>query len=179
MKKDVRSLSHRVVYSSWDFQQALSALTFLMEEREHALQCSPIEWRRLRCFETTAIVSFSRPFKVGRGRKPLDLKEVGFQISKDEEKLKDKIIFLRDKVVSHSDEEDMEYLSASVKPFDDLDIRIPVERFSEALYLTETECQEFEIFLRRLLKAIAIYKFHFAQSNPGSFKKLKNSSEER
>lgn len=173
MSNQEQPLPHRVVYSSWDFQQALSALTFLCEECDFEEKYSRVELRKFRCFETTAIVSFSRPFKAGRGRKPLDLASIGFDFSDDEEILKNKILRLRDKIVSHSDEEEMEYRTYSFSIFDDSDLRMPAAIFRESLYLSEDECVAFELLLHRLMHAIAEYKFKFAQSNPELFEQLK------
>jgi hypothetical protein len=120
MNKGISSISHRIIYSGWDFQQALSALTFLIEECEYEKKYSRVDLRRFRCFETTLIVSFARPFKTGRGQKQLDLSAIGFEFTTEECKLKDKLIRLRDKIVSHSDEEEMVYRTHSLKPFDSL-----------------------------------------------------------
>jgi hypothetical protein len=177
MNDQDQPLPHRIVYSLWDFQQALSALTFLWEECDFDERYSYVQLRKFRCFETTAIISFSRPFKVGRGRKQLDLAEIEFQLTEDEEKLKNKILRLRDKIVSHSDEEDMEYHTYSFKIFDDYDLRMPASIFRESLYLKENEYRLFESLLHRLLYSISKYKFEFAQSNPELFEQLKKSSE--
>ena len=166
-------IQHRIIYSSWDFQQALSALTFLCEECEFEKQYSRVQLRRFRCFETTAIVSFSRPFKVGRGRKALDLESIGFEFTEDEQGLKDKVIRLRDKIVSHSDEDEMEYRTYSFTVFDDSELRMPAAIFRESLYLNEDEYYAFEALLHRLMHAISKYKFEFAQSNPELFEQLK------
>ena len=170
-------IPHRIVYSSWDFQQALSALTFLREECDFDEKYSRVQLRKFRCFETAAIVSFSRPFKVGRGRKALDPAAIGFEFSEDEERLKDKILFLRDKIVSHSDEEEMEYRTHSFRIFDDSDLRMPAAIFRESLYLDEDEYSALESILRRLLHSIAKYKFEFSQSNPELFEQLKLPTE--
>lgn len=177
MNEQDQPISHRIVYSAWDFQQALSALTFLWEECDFEEHRSRVQLRKFRCFETTAIVSFSRPFKVGRGREALDLAAIGFQFSEDEQRLKDKILRLRDKIVSHSDEEEMEYRTYSFRVFNDSDLRMPAAIFRESLYLNEGECRAFETILHRILHAIAKYKFQFAQSNPQLFEQLKRPSE--
>ena len=169
MNKVVASISHRIIYSGWDFQQALSALTFLIEECEYEKKYSRVDLRRFRCFETTIIVSFARPFKTGRGRKKLDLSAIGFEFTSEESELKDKLIRLRDKVVSHSDEEEMIYRTNSFKPFDDHDVRMPVEQFQEKLYLEEVEIYKIEKLLHRLIHTIAKYKFKIVQSNPDEF----------
>ncbi len=68
-------VSSRYVYSSWDIQQALSALTFLMDEYEPNEVCSRLNVRKLKCFENTLIISLCRPFKTGRGRASLELEK--------------------------------------------------------------------------------------------------------
>ncbi|MDF2415401.1 hypothetical protein [Aeromonas sp. 1HA1] len=174
MSNEVSSLSHRVIYSGWDFQQALSAVTFLIQECEYDKKYSHIDLRRFRCFETTLIVSFARPFKVGKGREELDLSLIGFEFSTEELELKNKIIRLRDKVVSHSDEEEMEYLTYSIKPFDDHDVRMPIARFREALYLEEDEIKKLDSLLQRLNYALSIYQFKIVQLHPDEFNKRKS-----
>lgn len=177
MDDQKQPIPHRIIYSSWDFQQALSALTFLCEECGFDEQYSIVQLRKFRCFETTTIVSFSRPFKVGRGRKPLDLSEIGFKFSEKEGRLRDKVLRLRDKIVSHSDEEDMEYRTHSFRLFGDSDVRMPAAVFRESLYLTEDDYNALESLLHRLLHAIAEYKFKFAQSNPELFEQWKRPTE--
>lgn len=167
------SISHRTIYSGWDFQQALSALTFLIQECEYDKSYSCVDLRRFKCFETTLIVSFSRPFKTGRGREQLDLSKVGFEFTSEETKLKDKLLRLRDKVVSHSDEEEMEYRTYSIKPFDDHDVRMPVSQFQEALYLEETEIYKIQELLRRISGALAKHQFEIVQSSPDEFNRYK------
>jgi hypothetical protein len=177
MNDQDQPIPHRIIYSSWDFQQALSALTFLCEECDFDKQYSNVQLRKFRCFETTAIVSFSRPFKVGRGRKALDLSAIGFKFSEDEESLKDTVLRLRDKIVSHSDEEEMEYRTHSFRILDDSDLRMPAAIFRESLYLNEDEYNALESLLHRLLHTIAKYKFKFAQSNPELFEQRKRPAE--
>lgn len=167
-------MTDRIIYSSWDFQQALSALTFLLEECDFDRKYNSIDLRRFRCFETAMIISFSRPFKVGRGRKPLDLEVIGFEISEAEIGLKDKIIHLRDKTVGHSDEAEMEFYISSTKPFDDHGVRMPLERFQEGLQFDERVLRKIESLLRRVIHAIAIFKFDFVQVNPDGFNRLKS-----
>lgn len=176
MSEENNSISHRTIYSGWDFQQALSALTFLIEEWENKKKYSKVELRRLRCFETTLIVSFARPFKTGRGREQLDLSMIGFEFTKEETELKDKLIRLRNKVITHSDEEEMVYRTYSFKPFSDDNVRMPAERFQESLYLKEAEIQKIERLLHRLIHAIAEHKFKVAQANPDGFDRTKTSA---
>lgn len=97
----------RLVYSKKDIQLALSAADFLLD-------CDPndrinkVELRRYKCFETTAIVAYSRPFSASHGGVPkLSMKMIGIRLDDQEQALHDKIISLRNKVVAHSDSEMM------------------------------------------------------------------------
>lgn len=173
VEEEKKSISHRVIYSAWDFQQALSALIFLSEECDFDAKYNKVDLRRFRCFETTMIVSFCRPFKTGRGREALDLSKIGFEFTQGECDLKDKLLWLRDKIISHSDEEEMEYRACSIRPADDIDLRMPVVIFREALYLNQEEYAEIESLLRRIIDAIARFKFDYAQSNPNEFDRYK------
>lgn len=173
MSNGSSSLSNRIIYSVWDFQQALSALTFLMEECEYDKKYNVVDLRKFRCFETTLIVSFARPFKTGRGREELDLSSIGYELTAEESDLKDKLIRLRDKVVSHSDEEEMEYRTFSIQPFDDHDVRLPIARFQEALYLEEAEIYKIQTLLKRLNRALAEFQFKEVQLTPREFNRHK------
>jgi hypothetical protein len=64
----------RIIYSLWDFQQALSAITFLLEECDFGAKYHFVELRKFRCYETNIIVSFTRPFETSRGHTSLGLK---------------------------------------------------------------------------------------------------------
>ncbi|WP_286235810.1 hypothetical protein [Thalassotalea sediminis] len=173
MNENRKEISHRLIYSGWDFQQALSALTFLLEECEYDKRYSKVEMRRFRCFETTLIVSFARPFKAGWGRENLDLSKIGFTFTEEDLILKNKIIKLRDKVISHSDEEQMHYKSYSFKPIDDRDIRVPMTVFNESLYLNESEVRAIENLLHRVLDKLAKYEFELVQGEHEAFNKSK------
>lgn len=171
MESDQAHISNRIIYSGWDFQQALSALTFLLEDCEFEKKYNVVDLRRFRCYETSMVISFSRPFKVGRGRKELDLRELSFELTDEESNIKSKLIFLRDKLIGHSDEEEMEFSFGSYQVDNDDSTRMPIERFHEALHLTEEEFYRAERLLHRLIKSIANYKFKYAQSNPQTVSK--------
>lgn len=176
MVEGKQSMSRRIIYSGWDFQQALSALTFLLEECDFDEKYNRIQWRKFRCYETNLVVSFARPFRVGRGREVLDLSEIGLAFTEQETKLKEKIIHLRDKVVSHSDEEAMVFNVSSFKAFEDSEVRMPVEEFYETLHFSKEEYSEIEKMLHRLTRAIAEYKFDYVQKNPDGFSELKENT---
>jgi len=95
----------RMLYSMKDIQLALSAADFL-------LSCDPddpiskIELRRFKCYETTAIVSYARPFSDSKGDVPkLSMKMIGVKLDDQQQALHDELMHLRNKVVAHSDAE--------------------------------------------------------------------------
>jgi hypothetical protein len=167
----------RLLYSSGDFQQALSALTFLQEECDFDARHTVVELRRFRCFEAAAIVAFARPFEGSRCKTVLGLKQLRLELSASERILYVKLLALRRKVVAHSDEELMRFQSLSIAPFEDVAVRFPALRFNESLLLSVAEVKEFEQLLHKLLRSIASITFAVANANPDQFDISKNPSE--
>ena len=141
----------RLIYSTWDFQQALSAVTFLLEDCDYGSEYDAVSLRRLRCYEATAIISFCRPLEPARGSTILGLRALGVRLASDEEKLKERITQLRRKVVAHSDEDAMLFLAEIVQPLDDFPYEVPNFQFKESLYLAEAEAHDLQHLLRKLL----------------------------
>ena len=112
---------NRIILACRDFQESLSAITFILEEmdpKEEEMYTLP-ELRRLRCYETTAIVAYARAFNSQRGgkRDPLSFEDINLHLSPDERALHDKLIGLRDEIYAHSDADVAEY-SASIGEFE-------------------------------------------------------------
>ena len=156
----------RAIYSNWDFTQALSALIFLSEECDFSAKYNHIELRRFRCYETSAIISFSRPFEKSRKATTLGLKAIGLSLTSDELALKDKILNLRRRAVAHSDEEFMHFRGGTLQPFDDSAVRMPYFTYSESLHLEPQDIHALENLLRKLIHAISLAIFSIAQSAP-------------
>jgi hypothetical protein len=113
----------RLLYSLGDFQLALSACEFLYE-------CDPqetyskIQLRRFRCFETTLIIAYCRPFSQSDGNvAPLTLKMAKVDLTEKEKLLHRRLIRMRNKIVAHSDRELMRMTTQTflVPLNDDLD----------------------------------------------------------
>jgi len=105
----------RLLYSLKDFQVALSAYDFLSEVDFDAL-ISKVELRRLKCYETTMIVSYVRPFSAAYGKvKPLKFEDIGIVLSEKEAILHDRLISLRNKVFAHSDGDRMRLVAKPMK----------------------------------------------------------------
>ena len=156
----------RIIQSCGDFQQALSALTFLLEECDYAAKYSTVELRKFQCYENAAIVAFARPFEVSRGRTALGLRAAGLRLNTTEEQLKDKVIDLRRKVVAHSDDERMHFKISTMKPCDNSPVALPLLLFQEALRLDLAEVEELQALLRKLVRGLAETIFAIAQSQP-------------
>ncbi len=96
----------RLFISSHDFTQALSASTFLLQEVDEAKKYPLAELRRFRCYETTLVVCYARPFSQAKGEvSRLYLPDTGLALSADEKKLHNKIIAHRNTLYAHSDAE--------------------------------------------------------------------------
>jgi hypothetical protein len=167
---DVSGLSdvqlRRLAYSLWDFQQSLSALTFLMEECDFDAKYSVVELRRFRCFESTVIISFARPFEGSRGQTTVGLRAIGIQPTEEEKEIQERLMKLRRKVIAHSDDDEMHFNVQMIQPMEDSEIRLPLFKFQESLYLKSAELRPLEAFLHRLIRTITGAHFRLAQSNP-------------
>lgn len=99
----------RAIYSLRDFELALSALTFL-ENKNAEIESNRDQLRRQYCYETSAVVSYMRPFSSAHGEvKPLSLEELGITITTEEFEFHKHLKMLRDKVFAHSDFDQMEF----------------------------------------------------------------------
>lgn len=162
----------RLIFSLWDFQQALSALTFLMEDCDFEAKYSKVELRRFRCYESSAIISFARPFEPGRNQTIIGLRAIGFQFEPTELKLHGKLMQLRRSVVAHSDDGAMHY-RANVHVVVDTHLNIPHFVFQESLQMPQSDHRPFEALLRRLMHTIGAALFEIAQLQPQRIQKYK------
>jgi hypothetical protein len=156
----------RIIQSIGDFQQAQSALTFLLGECDHAAKYTQGELRKFHCYESAAIVAFARPFEVSRGRVALGLRAVSVRLDTAEEQLKSKIIGLRQKVIAHSDDECMHFKISTMQPLEDSLAALPVLLFQDSLRLERAEVEDAQALLRKLLRGLAETIFELAQSYP-------------
>jgi len=157
---------HRLIYSTWDFQQALSALTFLMEECDFEARYNRVELRKFRCYEASLIISFARPFEPSRGQSTIGLRAIGLQLNPEETRLKDAMLSLRRKVIAHSDEQLMHFRASTHQPLEDSPISLPLLQFTESLYIEAAQCRPLETLLRKLIAGIGKALFALAQAEP-------------
>lgn len=161
----------RAIYSMWDFQQALSALTFLLEDCDFEEKYDTVTLRRFRCYESNLIISLARPFETARGSTTIGLKALDIKLSEHETLLVNKILYLRRKIVAHSDEDEMHFRVSTFEVLDN--INIPHFQFNEGLYLGKQELRELEEFLRRIRHEMSNFFFKAAQEYPEMLNKYK------
>jgi hypothetical protein len=162
----------RLLYSLNDLQQALSACEFLYE-CEEAQTYSKIELRRFRCYETTLVVAYTRPFSQSRGDvPPLTMKMVDLKLSKERQALHDDLIERRNKIMAHSDSEMMRM---TTQTFD-----VPMHEgeppmyfiqtaFDEGVALVGSQLIDANELLREVFHAIYRTLHREAQGDPKSF----------
>jgi hypothetical protein len=160
---------HRIVFSIWDFQQALSALTFLAEECDLTGMYSRVELRRFKCYETQSIISFARPFVTSRSGIQLSAKRIGVTFTPEERKHRNQILLLRNKIVAHSDTEEMHYKVETLEFSGTNSFNAPWFIFDESLLLTENQRRDFESLLRKLINGLHEFAFQLCKSNPERF----------
>ena len=100
---DLSSEAIRHIYSLQDFQMAMSAAEFLSELGMDKTY-SKIEMKKYKCYETTMITAYARPFSQSHGDTPkLTLSKLQIQLSEDQMALHKELLELRNKVFAHSD----------------------------------------------------------------------------
>ena len=170
MRKPLPNLTdgqlHRLIYSTWDFQQALSALTFLMEECDFEARYSRVELRKFRCYEASLIISFARPFEPSRGQTTIGLRAIGLQFNSEETRLKEAMLSLRRKVIAHSDEQLMHFRASTLQPLEDSPIALPLVQFTELLHIEAAQLRPLEALLHKLIAGISEALFSLAQAEP-------------
>lgn len=160
---------HRLAYSNWDFQQALSALTFLREDCDLKRQYTKVQLRRFKCYENQTIMSFCRPFAQSRSGVQLSLRLIGVKLSDSERTLKDRLLYLRNKVVAHSDSDEMHYKGVPIDVGDDVEFRAPLFLYDEGLDLTEEDREVLDFLIRKLMRGIAQVSVGLCRSDPDRF----------
>jgi hypothetical protein len=139
----------RAIYSSWDFQQALSAPTFLLEDCDFNEKYEQVSLRRFRCYECTLIISMDRPFEKTRTGTTIGLTALKVKLTSNEKALQKKVTNLRGTIVTHSAEEEMHYRSSTF-PVLDGQFNVAHFQFNEGLHLEENGLLESDNFLRKL-----------------------------
>lgn len=162
----------RIIYSTWDFQQALSALTFLREECDFSDKYITSKLRKFRCYEATIIISMARPFEQSKGCSVLNLKAINYSMSNEEKDILKQVKKLRNKIIAHSDEDEMHFNATLIEMDKDLP-HLPFIRYMEGLYISSESYLKIESLLRGLIRAIELFIFKYSQEKPEMFVKYK------
>jgi hypothetical protein len=147
----------RLMISSHDFQQALSAATFLLEDvEEGAAKYSLADLRRFRCYETSMVIAYARPFSMAKGEvRPLTWKDTRLSRTAEETELHKKIIKHRNTLYGHSDAEfvEMRVLVMRHRASDrkDWEFDFTSPRFEEGMRFSLAEVLDIATMARRLL----------------------------
>ncbi|BFT31910.1 hypothetical protein D210916BOD24_30860 [Alteromonas sp. D210916BOD_24] len=167
---------NRAIYSIWDFQQALSALTFILEEFDFEGEYNVVELRRYRSYEANLIISMARPLEPTRSGSTISFKALGIKLDEKQKALCARVLDLRRKLIAHSDEDEMHFRvdihTSSLDGKHD-DFKWPIFKFMEWLHLSEAELMELETFLRWLTSRLSEFFVKLAKEEPERLQKYK------
>lgn len=146
----------RLLLTCRDFQLALSAVTFLLEEVDWEGRHTLVERRRFYCYESAFVVAYVRPFVQARGGvRPFSWKDIAMKLSDDEKTLHERLILDRNKLVAHSDADYVDVCRVIYRTYVDED-RDPFDfafpRYREGATLTCEQCRTGELILKRALE---------------------------
>ena len=105
-QKAMRGQLQRLMMSALDFRHALSAATFILEECDWSKFYANEDLRRFKCYETTMVVAYARPFTTARGHgAPFSWKLIkpDFEIKDSEKAIHERLCECRNQLHAHSD----------------------------------------------------------------------------
>jgi hypothetical protein len=156
--------------SGYDFQQALSSATFLLEEVNEGVNYSLPELRRFRCYETAMVIAYARPFSMAKGEvRPLRWRDTGLSRTAAERSLHAKLIKHRNTVCAHSDADFVRMRVLVMHEYfehNDVDLNLVISRFQEGMRFSLTEIDTIEDMLHKLIHSL----FHKCQKLGAEFK---------
>lgn len=153
------SLFQRLLLSLRDFAHARSAITFIREDIDFDQKYDLAELRRFQCYETTLVVSYSRPFSESAGGLPrLSYGALGIKLSPFVRALHEELMEKRNRLFAHSDIGSVEYALPVVMhgkntkgtPFTTL---FP-PRFQEGTLLDEARFEQISVLIECVSDAI-------------------------
>jgi len=154
-----RKLFERLLLSMRDLAHARSALTFIREDVDFDKEYPLAELRRFQCYETTVIVSYSRPFSQSTTQIPrLSYERLGIKLSPFTRALHENLIQKRNKIFAHSDADAVEYVPPQVmrfeRPHDEPFTILYPPRFREGTLLSRNELEQVSVLVVCLSGAI-------------------------
>lgn len=165
---------NRLIQSNWDFQQALSAITFLLEECEYEGTSTRAEMRKFRCYETTLVVSTMRPFDKSKNGLMQILGSMNYQLNEREQALLDKLRYTRDKIMAHSDDIEMHFKTKNlIIGKDEAEPTFPLIVYDEGLFFERSEILDLQNLIYKLMGNVTSTIFKYSQTHPEQFEKYK------
>jgi hypothetical protein len=108
-------LFSRLILTMRDLQHARSALTFIQQEVEWETEYPLAELRRFQSYETSLVVSYTRPFSTGTSHlKALSFGALGIKLPQFTRTIHDDLLMKRNKVFAHSDPDAIDYSALTV-----------------------------------------------------------------
>jgi hypothetical protein len=166
---------NRLMLSSRDFQQALSAATFLHEDMEDARSLADL--RRLRCYETNMVVAYARPFSQAHGPvKRLTLDSLAVELNDTQQDLHKHLIERRNRLYAHSDAEFVPFsveVWATAMPDERPDFEFVMPKFDEACAFGLLETLEIQELCRKLMHATVLSTQSLKEQFADRFRKVR------
>ena len=128
--------------------------------------------RRFRCYETTMIVAYARPFLDSRGKIPqLSFKMAGAKLTDEQKGLHRRLLTVRNKVIAHSDTDMMRMLSRAepITLSDDFELAFFQTVFDEGLEFIGLMLHKLRSLIEVVYGSIFRKLFADAQTHPKSF----------
>ena len=153
-------LFERLLLSLRDLAHAKSAITFILQDVEYDKTYDLAELRRFQAYETSLIISYSRPFSQSSGDLPkLSYKALGVKLSSFSRAIHDDLIKKRNTVFAHSDADAIKYSYPVITEFERNDgskftVLYPPS-FQEGLMFSEIEILRIEKLIDRTFSAIS------------------------
>ena len=165
------ALFRRLLLSIRDFEHANSAIAFIREEVDFNQSYRLADLRRFKCFETTLVVSYCRPFSESVGGIPrLSYRSLGVKLSPFVKALHEGLVDKRNKLFAHSDVGSVDYAQPFViqnktSTGDSFSTLFPPQ-FREGLLLEEAEFEQSSVLvscaLQAVMEMIQAMHVHFA-----------------
>lgn len=163
-------LFKRLILSLRDLNHASSALTFVAEDVDFDAKYGLAELRRFMCYETTAIISYARPFSQSYSDIPsLAYGKLGIKLSPFTRALHDKLIAKRNAIFAHTDPDEVlhshPHAMTHTRPDGSRFSTLMPPRFIEGTML---ESDEFEQ-MRLLVSSLTVAVYSMAQAMHQNF----------
>ncbi|MEQ7870370.1 hypothetical protein V6R97_06925 [Chromohalobacter salexigens] len=152
----------KLLCASWDLQNSLSALEFLLEECDYELAYTRVQVRKFKAFEDKAIISFFKAYLDSPGN--VVNKCAGVKLTVTEKQLCKRVRVLRNKIVAHTDEDFTHFRVDSIEVGDET--YFPIQNFEEKLFFGFREVLGFQDLIKKIMRYVCKFLFEEIQRNP-------------